>query len=83
MIFILHSAKQLNIAMNATSECSFSMVRRLKCYLESTMRQPRLNHVMVLRMYKVFSDKLDLYALANKFVGISEHRVCLFGTFTA
>ena len=39
-------------AKNATSECSFSVLRRLKSYLWSTMSQPRLNHVMVLSIYK-------------------------------
>ena len=78
MIFILYSAKWPSLVMNATSECSFLVLRRLKSYLQSTMRQPRLNHVMVLSFYKEFVDKLDLYTIANEFVGISEHRsVCL------
>ena len=70
-------------AMNATSERSFSVLRRLKSYLQSTMSQPRLNHVMVLSIYKELLDELDLYAVANEFVGSSEYRLRLFGTFTA
>jgi len=69
--------------MNATSERSFSVLRRLKSYLRSTMSQPRLNHVMVLSIYKELLDELDLYAIANEFVGGSKYRLCLFGTFTA
>ena len=69
--------------MNATSERSFSVLRRLKSYLRSTMSQPRLNHVMVLSIYKELLDELDLYAVANEFVGSSEYRLGLFGTFTA
>ena len=47
------------------------------------MSQPRLNHVMVLSIYKELLDELDLYAVANEFVGSSEYMLCLFGTFTA
>ena len=72
-------------ATNATSERSFSVLRRLKSYLRSTMSQPRLNLVMVLSIYKELLDELDLYAVyvANEFVGSSEYRLPLFGTFTA
>jgi len=70
-------------ATNATSECSFSVLRRFKSYLQSTMSQPRLNHVMVLSTYKELLDELDLYAIANEFVGSSEYRLRPFGTFTA
>ena len=70
-------------ATNATSERSFSVLRRLKSYLRSTMSQPRLNHVMVLSIYKGLLDELDLYAVANEFVGSSEYRLRLIGTFTA
>ena len=39
-------------ATNATSERSFSVMRRLKSYLRSTMGQSRLNHIMLLNIYK-------------------------------
>ena len=35
-------------ATNATSERSFSAMRRLKSYLRSTMTQERLNHLITL-----------------------------------
>lgn len=69
-------------ATNATSERSFSVMRRLKSYLRSTMSQPRLNHVMVLNIYKELVDELDLRAVATEFVGSNEHRLRLFGSFT-
>jgi len=47
------------------------------------MSQPRLNHVMVLSIYKELLDELDSYAVANEFVGSSEYRLRRFGTFTA
>ena len=64
-------------AMNATSKRSFSVLRRLKSYLQSTMSQPRLNHVMVLRVYKELLDELDLYAVANEPVVANIGSVCL------
>ena len=69
--------------MNATSELSFSVLRRLKSYSRNTKSQMRLNHIMILSIYKKFVDELDLYAVANEFVGGGENRLCLLGTFTA
>ena len=54
-------------ATNAASERSFSVMRRLKSYLRSTMGQSHLNHIMLLNIYK---EKLD-----NEFVRGSEHRL--------
>jgi len=64
LILVMH-------ATNALSERSFSVMRQVKNYLRS---QERLNHVMVLNIYKEELDKLDLIAVANEFVSDSEHR---------
>lgn len=45
------------------------------------MSQPRLNHVMILNIYKELLDKLDLRAVAKEFVGSNEHRLSVFGKF--
>jgi len=63
-------------ATNATSERSFSALRRAKMYLQSTMTQKRLNHV-----HKDRTDELDLINVANDFVSGSEHRLSIFGKF--
>lgn len=68
-------------ATNAVSERSFSAMRRLKSYLRSTMRQDRLNHVMLLNMNPERLDKMDLTVIANEFVRESEHRLGIFGRF--
>jgi hypothetical protein len=68
-------------ATNATSERSFSVMRRLKSYLRSTMGQSRLNHTMLLNIYKEQLDMLDLTVVANEFVSGSEHRLRFFGKF--
>ena len=69
-------------ATNAVSECSFSVLRRVKSYLWSTMTQQRLNHLMVLQIHKDLTDELDIVTLANEFVALREHRSSIFGTFT-
>lgn len=68
-------------ATNATSERSFSALRRLKTYLRSTMTQKRLNHCAILHVRKEDCDRLDLVAVANDFVGDNEYRKGLFGKF--
>ena len=47
------------------------------------MSQPRLNLMMIISINKELVEDLDLYTVANEFVGSSEHRLHLFGTFTA
>ena len=58
---------------NASSERSFSALRRLKSYLRTTMMQERLNYLMLLYVHKNRTDALDLKAILNDFVGESEH----------
>ena len=69
------------LATNASSERSFSTMKRLKTYLRSTMGQTRLNHLMILNIYKEILDCMDLTAVANEFVQGSEHRLHIFGKF--
>ncbi len=69
-------------ASNSTSERSFNALRRVKTYLRNTMGQERLNHLMVLHVHKELTDDLDLISIANEFVGDSEHRLKLIGTFS-
>ena len=68
-------------ATNATSERSFSALKRVKTYLRSSMKQQRLNNLMVLHAHKELTDNLDLVACANDFVSANEHRLQVFGKF--
>ena len=52
-------------ATNATSERSFSALRRVKTYLRSSMGQMRLNNLMVLHVHKDLTDGLDLNEVGN------------------
>ena len=68
-------------ASNATSERSFSALRRIKTYLCSTMGQERLNNLMLLHIHKELTDDLDLKDVATDFISGSEHRLSIFGKF--
>ena len=68
-------------ATNAASERSFSTLRRVKSYLRSTMKQARLNHTILLHIYKEMLDNLELNGIANEFVQGNEHRLTVFGKF--
>ena len=68
-------------ARNASSEHSFSAMRRVKSYLWSTMTQERLNHLMILHVHKELTDGLILTNIANEFVSKSERRLQVFGKF--
>lgn len=70
-------------ATNAVSERSFSALRRIKSYLRSTMKQERLNNLMLLHVHKNESDNIDLKSIANAFVQNKSlsHRLTQFGKF--
>ena len=68
-------------ATNATSERSFSTLRRVKSYLRSSMKQSRLNHLITCNTYKEELYQLDLKAIANSFVHGKENRMNKFGLF--
>ena len=68
-------------ASNATSERSFSALRRVKTYLRNTMSQQRLNSLLVLHVHKDIIDTVNLKSIANDFIKDSEHRHKVFGAF--
>ena len=80
-VFIVMNLLLVLPATNATSEWSFSALRRVKTYLRSTMTQLRLNNLLILHTYKDETDSLDLKAVVNEFVSVKESRSHFFGTF--
>ena len=52
-------------ATNASSEHSFSGLRRIKTYLRTTMTQKRLNDLMVLNIHKEKTALLNLAVVAK------------------
>ena len=74
LIFVMPST-------NATSERSFSALRRLKSYLRTMMSQERLNFLMLLYVHKDRTDALDLKRALNDFVDGSVHRLGIFAKY--
>ncbi|KAI6658762.1 hypothetical protein LOD99_15087 [Oopsacas minuta] len=68
-------------ATNATSERSFSALRRLKSWLRTTTCQARLNWCLLLHVHKQRTDGLPLKVLVNEFVTCNESRMRLFGRY--
>ena len=66
-------------ATNASSERSFSSMRRLKTYLRNTMCQSRLNHVMLLNIHQEKLDALSMDDIAEEFIQGNDHRLRLLG----
>ena len=49
---------------SATSERTFSALRRLKNYLRSTMKQDHLNNCLLMSFHKLITDALDTVKIA-------------------
>ena len=77
MIIVLTSG-----ATSATPERSFSMQRRIKTWLRSTMDQKRHNSLSVLNAHTDVVDKLSLVEVAERFTAAQDERRNDFGTFT-
>lgn len=68
---VVHIAKLILVmpATNAVSERPFSALRHSKTWLSNTINQTRLNWCMILHIHNDETDKLDISAMANEFVG--------------
>ena len=66
-------------ATNATSERSFSAMRRIKTYLRSTASKNRLNHCMLLHVHCKKTEKPNMIQIAKEFVGGNQARIQTFG----
>ena len=62
-------------ATNTSLEHSFSALRRVKRYLQSTRSQQKLNNLMLLHVHKDLTDSLDAVGAAKEFIGESERRL--------
>ena len=61
-------------ATNAVNERSFSILRRFKTYLRSSMSQERQSSCLIFATYKEKVDKLKLVEVANQFRFENEDR---------
>ena len=71
----------VNPAISATATRSFSLARRLKTWMRSTMLPGCLNAVAILHEHKTLADRLNLTDIAKEFVSRDEFRTCAFGNF--
>lgn len=63
---------------SCSNERSFSVLRRIKNYLRSTMAQDRLNHVAIIHAYPNLVDTLDIESLMNEFIVRNRKRTSCF-----
>ena len=66
---------------SATSEPTFSALRRLKNYLRSTLKQDRLNNCLLMHCHKSITDTQDTVNIAKRFACANEQRKEHFGKF--
>ena len=66
---------------NAASERSFSVMKRLKTYLRSTMTESRLNHLMISSIYKEMLDGIDTTVAAREEVNTDFGYLGLFNFY--
>ena len=64
----------------ATAERSFSVLRRIKTYLRSTMTEERLNNVILLHCHKDLSSNINLTEIAKLFIAANSRRQGYFGS---
>ena len=67
---------------SASSERSFSALRRIKTYLRNTMSQKRLNNCMVCHIHQDRLDKVSTKYIAGQFVSANENRRKFFGVMS-
>lgn len=72
----------VNPATSATAERTFSMARRVKTWMRSTMLPSRFNSLAILNFHKSRTDTLDLIKVANLFSESNDNRKRIFGQFS-
>ena len=87
MFMIVIQLLLVNPSTSETPERSFSLARRIKTWLGSSMKRLQFNAMAVLHAHKNLTDQLDLVDVGNDFVSLSEIRsqllaqICAIRTF--
>ena len=71
----------VNHPTTATPEWSFSLARRIKTRLRSTLTAARFNSLSILHAHKSVTDSIDLVEVANEFTSKCDSRKRIFGRF--
>ena len=62
---------------SASAERSFSVLKRVKTYLRSTMGQQRLNNLAILAIERDLSKSLDYDSVVDNFMHQNQRRITL------
>jgi len=65
----------------ASSEQSFSTLRRLKTWLRNNMTQRRLTHLTLLHVHSDILNRMDIQPLMKRFIDNTPERKSTFGVF--
>ena len=66
---------------SASAERTFSVMRRIKTYLRTTMSSNSLNNCMFTNIHKEMIDELNAEKLAEKFIDKNDERRRFFGSY--
>ncbi len=66
---------------NASTERSFSALRRVKTFLRNTLTQEHLNHQLMLHAHKELTDSIDVASIARSFVSVNTVRQAFLVSF--
>ena len=84
MLSEIHNLLRLYLTVpitSATSETSFSALRRVLSYLRSSMLEQRLNNCILLHIHKELTDSCNMEEIAKDFIAVNSERINYFGTF--
>ena len=84
MLSEVHNLLRLYLTVpitSATSERTFSALRRILTYLRSSMSEQRLNNCMLLHIHKDLTDACDIEQIARDFISVNSERRKYFGKF--
>ena len=71
----------INPAISRTPERSFSVARRIKTWLRSTMTSQGFNNLSVLSIHKELTDSINLVDISNEFASKYDGRRMNLGKF--
>ena len=71
----------INPATSCTPERSFSVARRIKTWLRSTMTTKRFNNLSILSIHKELTDSINLVDIGNEFASKYDGRRMNLGKF--
>ena len=84
MLTSVHGLLRLYLTVplsSSTSERTFSALRGILTYTSSTMTERGLNTCLLLHIHKDLTDRIDLVAIAQEFIGRSDDHEKYFGHF--